>query len=173
MSYYMLSYIVVICTITTVLLKPPDHASAFVCRMGTNLMYNMVAQSVLTNNTTNCLDPSGKLRWLDQLFSRRRWRILWHCGSEAWKESDAWTSWWLDVQDQLFEKRAREVLFDESSWRERRRLVAEVAGSDTFQVTLLPHCRRSPRPDGMRSWSTPTRHGVKAVTLSSLFEASF
>ncbi|CAL1142848.1 unnamed protein product, partial [Cladocopium goreaui] len=30
------------------------------------------------------------------------------------------------MKDQLFEKRAREVLFDESSWRERRRLVAEV-----------------------------------------------
>merc|ERR1719229_1388479 len=29
-------------------------------------------------------------------------------------------------KDQVFEKRAREVLFDESSWRERRRLVAEV-----------------------------------------------
>eukprot|EP00931_Biecheleriopsis_adriatica_P106107 TRINITY_DN8061_c1_g1_i1.p1 TRINITY_DN8061_c1_g1~~TRINITY_DN8061_c1_g1_i1.p1 ORF type:complete len:481 (-),score=111.08 TRINITY_DN8061_c1_g1_i1:17-1459(-) len=30
------------------------------------------------------------------------------------------------MKDQLFEKRAREVLFDESSWRERRRMVAEV-----------------------------------------------
>merc|ERR1712066_434713 len=30
------------------------------------------------------------------------------------------------MKDQLFEKRAREVLFDESSWRERRVLVAEV-----------------------------------------------
>mmetsp|Transcript_22755 Transcript_22755/g.48337 ORF Transcript_22755/g.48337 Transcript_22755/m.48337 type:complete len:468 (+) Transcript_22755:59-1462(+) len=30
------------------------------------------------------------------------------------------------VTDQIFEKRAREVLFDESSWRERRRMVAEV-----------------------------------------------
>merc|ERR1712176_1332804 len=30
------------------------------------------------------------------------------------------------MKDQLFEKRAREVLFDESSWRDRRRLVAEV-----------------------------------------------
>eukprot|EP00434_Breviolum_minutum_P026384 symbB.v1.2.023326.t2/scaffold2128.1/size88402/4 len=30
------------------------------------------------------------------------------------------------MKDQIFEKRAREVLFDESSWRERRRLVAEV-----------------------------------------------
>merc|ERR1719229_1256701 len=29
-------------------------------------------------------------------------------------------------KDQVFEKRAREVLFDESSWRERRRMVAEV-----------------------------------------------
>merc|ERR1712203_714564 len=30
------------------------------------------------------------------------------------------------MKDQVFEKRAREVLFDESTWRERRRLVAEV-----------------------------------------------
>merc|ERR1711988_1127176 len=30
------------------------------------------------------------------------------------------------MKDQLFEKRAREVLFDESSWRERRTMVAEV-----------------------------------------------
>merc|ERR1712228_733319 len=30
------------------------------------------------------------------------------------------------MKDQLFEKRAREVLFDESSWRERRVMVAEV-----------------------------------------------
>merc|ERR1712087_197780 len=30
------------------------------------------------------------------------------------------------MKDQVFEKRAREVLFDESSWRERRRQVAEV-----------------------------------------------
>merc|ERR1711907_832866 len=30
------------------------------------------------------------------------------------------------MKDQLFEKRAREILFDESSWRERRRMVAEV-----------------------------------------------
>merc|ERR1712146_324671 len=30
------------------------------------------------------------------------------------------------MKDQLFEKRAREILFDESTWRERRRLVAEV-----------------------------------------------
>jgi len=30
------------------------------------------------------------------------------------------------MKDQVFEKRAREVLFDESSWRERRRMVAEV-----------------------------------------------
>jgi len=30
------------------------------------------------------------------------------------------------MKDQIFEKRAREVLFDESTWRERRRLVAEV-----------------------------------------------
>merc|ERR1712039_746449 len=30
------------------------------------------------------------------------------------------------MKDQLFEKRAREVIFDESSWRERRRMVAEV-----------------------------------------------
>merc|ERR1712060_510983 len=30
------------------------------------------------------------------------------------------------MKDQLFEKRAREVLFDESTWRERRRMVAEV-----------------------------------------------
>merc|ERR1712048_1530726 len=30
------------------------------------------------------------------------------------------------MKDQIFEKRAREILFDESSWRERRRLVAEV-----------------------------------------------
>merc|ERR1711959_556432 len=30
------------------------------------------------------------------------------------------------VKDQLFEKRAREILFDESTWRERRRMVAEV-----------------------------------------------
>merc|ERR1712217_453860 len=30
------------------------------------------------------------------------------------------------MKDQLFEKRAREMLFDESSWRERRRMVAEV-----------------------------------------------
>merc|ERR1711879_117998 len=30
------------------------------------------------------------------------------------------------MKDQLFEKRAREVLFDESSWRDRRRQVAEV-----------------------------------------------
>lgn len=29
-------------------------------------------------------------------------------------------------KDQVFEKRAREVMFDESSWRERRRMVAEV-----------------------------------------------
>merc|ERR1711877_36975 len=29
-------------------------------------------------------------------------------------------------KDQVFEKRAREVIFDESSWRERRRMVAEV-----------------------------------------------
>merc|ERR1711945_22553 len=29
-------------------------------------------------------------------------------------------------KDQVFEKRAREVLFDESTWRERRRMVAEV-----------------------------------------------
>jgi len=30
------------------------------------------------------------------------------------------------MKDQLFEKRAREILFDESKWRERRRMVAEV-----------------------------------------------
>jgi hypothetical protein len=30
------------------------------------------------------------------------------------------------MKDQLFEKRAREVLFDESTWRERRTMVAEV-----------------------------------------------
>merc|ERR1711862_383260 len=30
------------------------------------------------------------------------------------------------MKDQVFEKRAREILFDESSWRERRRMVAEV-----------------------------------------------
>jgi len=30
------------------------------------------------------------------------------------------------MKDQLFEKRAREILFDESTWRERRRMVAEV-----------------------------------------------
>merc|ERR1712217_765953 len=30
------------------------------------------------------------------------------------------------MKDQVFEKRAREVLFDESSWRDRRRMVAEV-----------------------------------------------
>uniref|UniRef100_A0A7S4Q336 Uncharacterized protein n=1 Tax=Alexandrium monilatum TaxID=311494 RepID=A0A7S4Q336_9DINO len=30
------------------------------------------------------------------------------------------------MKDQVFEKRAREVLFDESTWRERRRMVAEV-----------------------------------------------
>eukprot|EP00933_Yihiella_yeosuensis_P052223 TRINITY_DN50249_c0_g1_i1.p1 TRINITY_DN50249_c0_g1~~TRINITY_DN50249_c0_g1_i1.p1 ORF type:complete len:478 (+),score=91.40 TRINITY_DN50249_c0_g1_i1:153-1586(+) len=30
------------------------------------------------------------------------------------------------MKDQVFEKRAREVIFDESSWRERRRMVAEV-----------------------------------------------
>mmetsp|Transcript_76304 Transcript_76304/g.236301 ORF Transcript_76304/g.236301 Transcript_76304/m.236301 type:complete len:181 (+) Transcript_76304:1007-1549(+) len=30
------------------------------------------------------------------------------------------------MKDQVFEKRAREMLFDESSWRERRRMVAEV-----------------------------------------------
>mmetsp|Transcript_92017 Transcript_92017/g.213858 ORF Transcript_92017/g.213858 Transcript_92017/m.213858 type:complete len:481 (+) Transcript_92017:80-1522(+) len=30
------------------------------------------------------------------------------------------------MKDQIFEKRAREMLFDESSWRERRRMVAEV-----------------------------------------------
>merc|ERR1712008_248867 len=29
-------------------------------------------------------------------------------------------------QDQVFEKRTREILFDEATWRERRRLVAEV-----------------------------------------------
>merc|ERR1719428_2356521 len=30
------------------------------------------------------------------------------------------------MKDQVFEKRAREVIFNESSWRERRRMVAEV-----------------------------------------------
>merc|ERR1712194_748653 len=30
------------------------------------------------------------------------------------------------MKDQRCEKRAREILFDESSWRERRRMVAEV-----------------------------------------------
>jgi len=30
------------------------------------------------------------------------------------------------MKDQVFEKRAREMLFDESTWRERRRMVAEV-----------------------------------------------
>merc|ERR1712216_407295 len=30
------------------------------------------------------------------------------------------------MKDQLFEKKAREVIFDESSWRERRQMVAEV-----------------------------------------------
>merc|ERR1712146_214544 len=30
------------------------------------------------------------------------------------------------MKDQLFEKRAREILFDESTWRERRSMVAEV-----------------------------------------------
>merc|ERR1712151_968424 len=30
------------------------------------------------------------------------------------------------MKDQVFEKRAREVLFDESTWRDRRRMVAEV-----------------------------------------------
>merc|ERR1712137_1378218 len=30
------------------------------------------------------------------------------------------------MKDQVFEKRAREILFDESSWRERRKQVAEV-----------------------------------------------
>mmetsp|Transcript_5079 Transcript_5079/g.9193 ORF Transcript_5079/g.9193 Transcript_5079/m.9193 type:complete len:519 (-) Transcript_5079:133-1689(-) len=30
------------------------------------------------------------------------------------------------MKDQLFEKKAREVIFDESTWRERRRMVAEV-----------------------------------------------
>lgn len=30
------------------------------------------------------------------------------------------------MKDQLFEKKAREVIFDESAWRERRRMVAEV-----------------------------------------------
>lgn len=30
------------------------------------------------------------------------------------------------MKDQVFEKRAREMLFDESSWRERRKMVAEV-----------------------------------------------
>merc|ERR1712004_327388 len=30
------------------------------------------------------------------------------------------------MKDQVFEKKARETLFDESSWRERRRMVAEV-----------------------------------------------
>merc|ERR1712060_78282 len=30
------------------------------------------------------------------------------------------------MKDQLFEKRAREVLFNEATWRERRRMVAEV-----------------------------------------------
>lgn len=30
------------------------------------------------------------------------------------------------MKDQVFEKRAREILFDESTWRERRRMVAEV-----------------------------------------------
>merc|ERR1711879_293441 len=30
------------------------------------------------------------------------------------------------MKDQIFEKRAREVLFDESTWRERRVMVAEV-----------------------------------------------
>merc|ERR1711879_1100414 len=30
------------------------------------------------------------------------------------------------MKDQLFEKKAREVIFDEATWRERRRMVAEV-----------------------------------------------
>merc|ERR1712190_592382 len=30
------------------------------------------------------------------------------------------------MKDQVFEKRAREVLFNEATWRERRRMVAEV-----------------------------------------------
>merc|ERR1719420_863207 len=54
---------------------------AITLRMGTNLMYNMVA------------------------------------GPAVFQKG---------MKDQVFEKRAREVLFDESSWRERRRMVAEV-----------------------------------------------
>merc|ERR1712203_1312876 len=30
------------------------------------------------------------------------------------------------MKDQVFEKRAREVIFNEATWRERRRMVAEV-----------------------------------------------
>merc|ERR1719499_2436359 len=49
------------------------------------------------------------------------------------------------MKDQVFEKKAREVLFDESSWRERRRMVAEVTKTgrnEKLKASFKPFIKR-------------------------------
>merc|ERR1711866_24693 len=57
------------------------------------------------------------------------------------------------MKDQVFEKKAREVLFDESTWRERRRMVAEVTKTgrnEKLKDSFAPFVERMRRHLRMR-----------------------
>merc|ERR1711972_582810 len=70
------------------------------------------------------------------------------------------------MKDQLFEKRAREVLFDESSWRERRTMVAEV--TKTGRNEKLKYSYKS-FVERMQQY-IKVRHLVGAPALTKMYD---
>merc|ERR1712203_1043742 len=70
------------------------------------------------------------------------------------------------MKDQLFEKRAREVIFDESSWRERRRMVAEV--TKTGRNEKLKYSFKS-FVERMKKY-TKLKHVSGAEALTSVYD---
>merc|ERR1711879_921772 len=73
------------------------------------------------------------------------------------------------MKDQVFEKRAREVLFDESSWRERRRMVAEV--TKTGRNEKLKYSFKS-FVERMRQYMK-VRHASGVAELSQMYDSIY
>eukprot|EP00971_Amphidinium_carterae_P340478 6478842-Amphidinium_carterae.1 len=72
-------------------------------------------------------------------------------------------------KDQLFEKRAREIIFDESSWRERRRQVAEVTKTGRNEKLKYSYKAFVQR---MKQW-THLRHIRGAEAFRTVYEQVF
>merc|ERR1712048_512224 len=73
------------------------------------------------------------------------------------------------MKDQVFEKRAREVLFNEATWRERRRMVAEV--TKTGRNEKLKYSYKS-YVDRMAKY-IKLRHLTGIEALTKMYEAIY